>query len=123
MIPDPRDREDTSRFGVKGALETWTELPAGFVLKLDATAAHLFDQPIRINQLRIDTMLGWRVDEHWLVDIEAGLSGDRRFDSYSAGLAAHYRIGEATSFTLGAGYAAETGGDGLYGRGQFLIRY
>jgi len=125
--PDPNELRDFSKVGFKGALETWTDLPADLVFKFDVSAARFLDAELKFTQARADAMIAKRFSERVLFGLEASALTDRKRETLSAGLIAQYAHSPLMTIEAAGGVNAERERigepDNVYGRVQLLIKY
>jgi hypothetical protein len=124
IVPDdPNDVGKLSRMGVKAALETWTNLPHGFAVKLNVSGAHLFDNDIRFNQFSAVAELSTQVSAGVRVGVEAGVATDRNYRAFQFGPTAELALGDGMFLGGSAGYVQSRDTQGAYGRLQFRLQY
>lgn len=124
IVPDdPDDVGDLSKFGVKAALETWTNLPHGYALKLNASGSYFFDADISFQQFKLVGGLSRQAGPGLRIGLEAGIATDRNYRAFQFGPTAQVALGRGMFLSAGAGYTISEDDDGAFGRFQFRVQY
>lgn len=120
-------RQMEQRLGVIGALETWTNLPAAFALKVDVALVHYVDGPDPGTEWRVDAMVGRHVSwptGPWqtFFGVEISASEHLGGTDVSLGGLAEIALTRTSAVSLAAGCVIDETCD-AYARTQFRFKY